>query len=120
MRRPHSGFPSSSRRSITFFAAVSLSVIIQVLLRNFFVEFQRPSLYQKPSPPPPSPSPAPGGGRGGRGGGPQTPAGGEKGHVFERGAGGKTRHQECGLRHILGPQHARAVRRVRNGGPAGG
>src|SRR2546426_1514260 len=93
---PHSGLPSSSRRSSIFLAAVSVNVIIHASLESRSVPRVQPAtpVYQ-------------------RSGGADRPSEdssrGQNGQLLQRRVGGKPGHQEGRLRHLLRLEHQRAV-----------
>src|SRR5205809_1965677 len=88
MRKPHSGLPSSRRRSDTFLAAVSVSVIIpQPPVSDPGVDADSTLNVS------------------------QNPTGGEQRQLLERGALGQRRHEDRGLRDVLGAEHRAPIRR---------
>src|SRR5262245_12918541 len=93
--RPHSGLPSSSRRSSIFLAAVSVNVIIRPSLSGFSVSDGSPRVISIPKL--------------------ENAARGKQGELLEGGVRVEGGHQERGGGHLVGPQHEAAV-----GGPRDG
>src|SRR6266446_8238155 len=94
IRSPHSGLPSSSRRSEIFLAAVSVNVIIQYLL-GWSAELSNRAHYSRRTEGLPGALPTR----------LQDAAGGQQRDLLEARVRAQSRHQQRRLGHLVGPEH---------------